>query len=308
MRRIAWTPVSASEGIMNIVFPILPAASKVPGGRVYCFYNHNTDNVREVKREDGGVYRRVDSLGQYVFRYTDDHGRTWSGRRWAVPIREFECDRRNVYGGRIRFFWNVGRPAILGDEAILPHHKVGAMGAGFFAQSEGVFLVSRNILTERDPDRIVFETRPVGDVGLRTPAGVGRVAEEQSIATLSDGTLFCVYRTIDGWPACAWSRDAGRTWTAPEYLTRRPGGPRIKHPRAANFVWRCSNGMFLYWFHNHGGRFIGELGAGATASVPTMTATPLGSWPGARSAHPRACASSGRSPRSHSTTTTRTSA
>ena len=28
---------------------------KVPYGRIYAFYNHNTDNVREVKTEDGGV-------------------------------------------------------------------------------------------------------------------------------------------------------------------------------------------------------------------------------------------------------------
>lgn len=27
----------------------------------------------------------------------------------------------------------------------------------------------------------------------------------------------------------------------------------MKHPRAANFVWKCSNGRYLYWFHNHGG-------------------------------------------------------
>ena len=27
----------------------------------------------------------------------------------------------------------------------------------------------------------------------------------------------------------------------------------FKHPRAANFVWRCTNGRYLYWFHNHGG-------------------------------------------------------
>jgi hypothetical protein len=32
-----------------------------------------------------------------------------------------------------------------------------------------------------------------------------------------------------------------------------PGGRRIKHPRAANFVRRFANGKFLYWFHNHGG-------------------------------------------------------
>ena len=35
-------------------------------------------------------------------------------------------------------------------------------------------------------------------------------------------------------------------------------GRTMKHPRAANFVWKCSNGKYLYWFHNHGGRFILE--------------------------------------------------
>lgn len=68
---------------------------KVPGGRIYAFYNHNTDDVREVRREDGGVFPRVDSLGHYVFRFTDDHGRSWSPERHEVPVREFACDRDN---------------------------------------------------------------------------------------------------------------------------------------------------------------------------------------------------------------------
>ncbi len=234
---------------------------KVPGGRVYCFYNHNTDKVTEVKREDKGVYTRVDSLGHYVFKYSDDNGRTWSEKRYDIPMREFECDRNNTYSGKLKFFWNVGRPLILNDAAICVIHKVGAMGAGFFAQSEGAFLKSKNILTERDPEKITFETLPDGDIGLRTPQGGGRVAEEQSIVSLSDGSLYCVYRTIDGWPTCAYSRNGGHTWTAPVYASYTPGGRLIKHPRAANFAWKCSNGKFLYWFHNHGGRFVGELGA-----------------------------------------------
>ncbi|MDO8545288.1 MAG: LamG-like jellyroll fold domain-containing protein [Opitutaceae bacterium] len=240
---------------------------KVPGGRIYAFYNHNTDNVREVKREDRGVYKRVDSLGYYVFKYTDDHGRTWSAQRHRVPVREFACDRDNVYGGKIRFFWNVGRPLIVGDVAILVLHKVGAMGAGFFAQSEGAFLRSRNILTERDPAKITFETLPDGDVGLRTPAGGDRVAEEQSIAALSDGSLYCVYRSTDGWPVDAYSRDGGHTWSPPAYKTYTPGGRRVKHPRAANFVWRCGNGNFLYWFHNHGGPIIARMQADSTGAT-----------------------------------------
>ena len=40
---------------------------KVPGGRMYAFYNHNTDNVRQVKADSppfaDGFCRRVDSLG-----------------------------------------------------------------------------------------------------------------------------------------------------------------------------------------------------------------------------------------------------
>ena len=226
---------------------------KTPYGRIYCFYNHNTDQVRAARTEHGESVTRVDSLGHYVFKYSDDHGRSWSARRFDVPVREFASDRENVYGGSLRYFWNVGRPLVLGSAAFFTLHKVGALGEGFFAQSEGAILRSDNILTERDPEKIGFATLPDGEIGLRTPAGGGRVAEEHSITALSDGSLFCVYRSVDGWPVHAYSRDGGRHWTAPEYLTYTPGGRRVKHPRAANFAWRCANGHFLYWFHNHGG-------------------------------------------------------
>jgi hypothetical protein len=265
---------SANQGhTWSDIVPIEPAGGpeasyavllKVPGGRVYAFYNHNSDRVPEVKREDKGVYKRVDSLGHYVFKYTDDHGRSWSANRYDVPIREFACDRNNVYGGKLRFFWNVGRPLIVDHAAMMVLHKVGAFGDGFFTQSEGAFFKSGNILTERDPEKLTFETLPDGDVGLRTPAGGGRIAEEQSIVKLSDGSLYCVYRTVDGWPACAYSRDGGHTWTPPAYASYTPDGRRIKHRRAANFAWNCSNGKFLYWFHNQGGLAIGKRGQGGT--------------------------------------------
>jgi len=248
---------------------------RTPYGRVYAFYNHNTDRVKEVKREDKGVFARVDSLGHYVFKYSDDGGRTWSAQRYEVPVREFDCDRKNVYGGTLRFFWNVGRPLVLADgSALLVMHKVGAMGDGFFAQSEGAFMHSANIMTERDPAKITFTTLPDGGIGLRSPAGGGRVSEEQSVVQLSDGSLYCVYRTIDGWPTAAYSRDGGHTWTPPAYKVREPGGPRIKHPRAANFVWKCANGKYLYWFHNHGGSFVGRMAGGPFAATPRYPGSP----------------------------------
>ncbi|NOZ21301.1 MAG: hypothetical protein GXP25_09450 [Planctomycetes bacterium] len=245
---------------------------KVPGGRIYCFYNHNTDNLREVIADDppykGGKCRRVDSQGYFVFKFSDDGGRTWSDQRTVVPIREMDIDRKNAYEGKVRFFWNVGRPFIHDGAAFVSVHKVGGFGEGFFTRSEGVLLKSENILTESDPEKITWQTLPDGDAGLRAPSGGGPIAEEQ----MSDGSFYCVYRTIDGHPACAYSRDGGHTWTEPQYK-RYADGRVMRHPRAANFAWRCQNGKFLYWFHNHGGNWYEDrnpvwLCGGVEADTP----------------------------------------
>ncbi len=234
---------------------------KTPYGRVYIFYNHNTDNVRQIRADDppfkDGWCKRVDSQGYFVFKFSDDHGRTWSKERHPIPVREFEIDRQNVYGGKIRFFWNVGKAFSHNGAGYVPLHKVGGFGDGFFTSNEGVLLKSDNILSERDPNKIRWQTLPDGDIGLRTPPGGGPIAAEQSFAVLSDGSFYCVYRTIDGHPVFTYSRDEGRTWDTPQYK-RYADGRLMKHPRAANFVWKCENGKYLYWFHNHGGRFIRE--------------------------------------------------
>lgn len=234
---------------------------KAPTGRVFIFYNHNTDNLRAVKADNPpyptGLCSRVDSLGYFVFKFSDDGGRTWSPQRYPIPIREFAIDRANADGGKIQYFWNVGKPFIHDGAAFVSVHKVGGFGDGFFTTSEGVLVKSANLLTEPDPAKITWETLPDGDVGLRTPPGGGPIAEEQSYSVLSDGSFFCVYRTIDGHPACCYSRDGGHTWSTPQYMAYADGR-LMKHPRAANFAWKCTNGRYLYWFHNHGGRFIPE--------------------------------------------------
>lgn len=234
---------------------------KIPSGRVYVFYNHNTDNVRKAIADNppykDGFVTRVDSLGHFVFRYSDDGGRSWSAQRYDIPQRDFEIDRKNPYAGKLKFFWTVGKAFTYKRAGYVPLHKVGGFGEGFFTSSEGVLLRSENILTERDPDKIRWETLPDGERGIRAPEGGGPIAEEQSFSVMSDGSIFCVFRTIDGHSAYTYSRDGGRTWEPSEYM-RYADGRLMKHPRAANFAWRCSNGKYLYWFHNHGGRFIRE--------------------------------------------------
>jgi len=234
---------------------------KADSGRVYVFYNHNTDNIRQVIADKpaykDGFNRRADSLGHFLFKYTDDHGRTWSKQRHEIPQRDFAIDRQNPYAGKLKFFWAVGKAFTYKGAGYVPLHKVGGFGDGFFTSSEGVLLRSVNILTESDASKITWETLPGGDLGIRTPAGGGPIAEEHSFSVMNDGSIFCVFRTIDGHAAHTYSRDGGRTWE-PSQCMRFASGRLMKHPRAANFAWRAENGKYLYWFHNHGGRFIRE--------------------------------------------------
>jgi len=247
----SWSP------LIDIEPPGPPESSwvmplKTPSGRIYAFYDYNAENMREVLNVDRKPIKRVDTLGHYVFKFSDDGGRTWSKNRYRVPIRTFEIDRQNVYGGEVQFLWGVGKPIIHGGAAYVCLSKVGNFGDGFITRSEGVFLRSENILTESGPEKIQWETLPLGDIGLRAPAGP--IAEEHNIAPLGDGSLYCTYRTTQGHPCHAYSRDSGRSWTPPAWMTYSPGGRSVKHPRAANFVRRFANGKYVYWFHNHGGK------------------------------------------------------
>ncbi len=237
------------------------ALLKIPGGRIYCFYNYNGDNLRWVRAEEppfaDGRCERVDTQGWHVFKYSDDHGQSWSAQRYRVPIRNFVIDFDNAYAGEIQFFWNVGKPFIHNGKIYISIHKVGDFGEGFMTSSQGVLVCSDDLLTVADPAQATWITLPDGESGLRTPPGGGPVSDEQNYSVLSDGSFYCVYRTIDGHPACTYSRDGGHTWSTPRYQAYADGR-LMKHPRAANFAWKCSNGHYLYWFHNHGGRFIRE--------------------------------------------------
>jgi hypothetical protein len=252
---------------------------KTAFGRVYAVYVHNTDDLTEVRSLHGPI-TRVDTLGHYMMKHTDDGGRTWSAERYEIPVRAFAIDRANPYGGAVRFFWGVGKPIADRGVVYFGAAKVGNFGEGFMASSEGFVMRSDNLLTERDPGAVRWETLPEGDVGLRAP--LGPVADEHNLVALSDGSLACVYRTTEGYLGHAYSRDGGRTWTPPAYATYAPsrqiptgsagdaGAPgdgyavgrpvpaparRIKHPRAAGFVKKLANGNYLLWFHDHGGRW-----------------------------------------------------
>lgn len=159
-------------------------ALAAPSGRIFVFYVYNGENLRELPCGEGTT-KRMDSHGDYVFRWSDDAGRTWSAKRILIPVRAFDIDRNNSTIGKVRLFWNVGRPIISGHEVFLPLHKVGGFGQGWFTNSEGAFVRSGDLLHVDDPSVATWETLPEGESGLRTPAdGGGPIAEEQCLLEL----------------------------------------------------------------------------------------------------------------------------
>lgn len=214
-------------------------------GRIYVFYVYNGDNIRTLPN---GKPMRADTHGWYCYRYSDDNGVTWSERQ-RLPMRVTACDRGNDFGGAVQMFWGIGKPVTHGDTAWFAFTKLARY---FLEDGEGWFYRSDNVLTEPDLSKVIWELLPDGDFGLRRP-DFGSVQEEQNLVPLSDGSLYCVYRATQGYAVESYSRDGGRSWSLPDPMRYADGRP-VKNPRACPRLWRCANGRYLFWFHNHSGR------------------------------------------------------
>ena len=220
---------------------VVPLA--VPSGRIYAFYNYNGDHVRT--KGDKPIQRPT-LLGWYVYKYSDDNGRTWSADRHRLPMPVAAVDQQNDWQGHVQLFWGIDKPTVAHGSVIFAFTR---MGKFIHDMGEGWFYRSDNILTVRDPKDIHWQLLPETEHGVRADE-MGSVQEEHNVVPLANGDLYCVYRTTQGYAGGAYSRDAGRTWTKPLPVTYTPGGRTIKTPRACARIWRTSNGKYLLWIHN----------------------------------------------------------
>lgn len=225
---------------------------QTPGGRVYAFYDYNGDNVGHGNPDfalpGGQTTYRADMLGWYCYRYSDDNGRTWSKKRYRLPMPVAACDRANQWKGRVQVFWGIDKPKTDGGAAFFGFTR---LGRWTLENGEGWLYRSDDILSESDVEKVTWQILPEGERGIRKEE-FGSIQEEHNIVPLGDNALYCVYRTTMGYPCHTYSRDGGRTWTVPEPMTYSPGGRIIRTPRACPKLWKTSNGRYLFWFHNNG--------------------------------------------------------
>ncbi len=220
-------------------------------GRVYVFYDYNGDRIDSFPTNGTAPTRKIrdDMIGWYCYKSSDDGGRTWS-QRVRLPVRTTACDRGNQWRGKVQVLWGIGKPQQLrGGGMIFGFTKLGRY---MLDDGEGWFFRCDNINTERDPRKLIWKNLPEGEHGLRRP-DFGSVQEEHNLVQLSDGTLYCVYRTTSGFCAFSTSKTGGASWSLPQKL-HYATGEVIPNPRACPRLFKCGNGRFLFWFENNHGK------------------------------------------------------
>ncbi len=242
-------------GLASWGFPIVAPGLLADGGhRVYYIYNKNVglDDARE------------DTTGLVRCRWSDDDGLSWSEEtmdfpiapsaishpdptmppNWIVYQNIFSVPGSHVIAPFTRWASNTFDPAVKLSLNLLEHW------------SEICFLRFENILTERDPHKLVATTWPKSQHGIQVEnpwrPGVS-VAQEPTVQALADGRLICVFRTLTGANYYALSEDDGRSWDEPRVLRYEPGGNPVLNPMAPSPLYRLRDGRYLLLFYNNDG-------------------------------------------------------
>lgn len=213
-------------------------------GRVYVFYSYNGDKIHELNKQKN---IREDMIGWYCYKFSDDEGKTWS-ERYRLPVRETDVDITNDWGGKVQIFWGIGKPIDFEGGMMLSFSKIGKY---MLEYSEGWLFSCENINIEKNPNKLKWTMLPDSDSGIKNPE-FGLINSEHNIFQLNNGTLYCMNRTVSGYPLESYSTNGGKSWTIPNPPVYE-NGIKLKNPRACPRIWKCKNGKYLFWYHNNGG-------------------------------------------------------
>ena len=135
--------------------------------RLYVVYNMNVNNITSFP--DGQHISRVDMMGTFNMRYSDDAGETWSKDRYSVPYRLTPIDYNNDWKGNTTIMWTVDQLKIRDDVAYFAFTKIGKYMLG--PPEEWWVMRSDNILTAKDAADVTWTLLPHGDHGIQPITG-----------------------------------------------------------------------------------------------------------------------------------------
>ena len=180
-----------------------------PGGRVYVIFGMNVGNVTSFP--SGKTIGRTDCQGEFVMRWSDDGGQTFSLERLIVPYRLTPVDKNNDFKGSTKEMWTVDQTKTRSGVAYFAFTKIEHY---LLAPPEELWvLASPNILTELDPHKVTWNLLPNGDHGVPPPfhnvSDENTVVEEAHIVPLHLSTgFYMIGRTTQGYLAAAWTADS----------------------------------------------------------------------------------------------------
>merc|ERR1711964_196424 len=112
-----WAPLHTLEPSCALASHASSMIPSPPDGaypkRIYAVYTYNINNVTHLP--SGKKCSRTDDLGEFVMRYTEDDGRTWSSNRWIVPYRLTSIDKNNDWKGAVKMMETHVKANIIGN-------------------------------------------------------------------------------------------------------------------------------------------------------------------------------------------------
>ena len=122
--------------------------------RLYTIYNLNRDNVSSPAHAG-----RVDELGFFYMRFSDDDGRSWSDDRFLVPYPNTWIDEQNDFHGKTHIMWTVDHIKRMPSGVVaFAFTKIGRYVQN--PPEEIFFMASPNLLSAANASDVQWELLP----------------------------------------------------------------------------------------------------------------------------------------------------
>ena len=244
-------------------------AARQDGSRIFAIWIQNVNNVSHLPGQKPSLTFRADMLGNFVWKYSDDQGLTWSDSHYTIPVPYNYIETINSFSkskngtGDVQIMWQVDHMKTMKDNTLIfAFTKIGTYAV---APVEEIFILSsKNILTETDPTKVVWDMWPHGEHGIGAVNDFDSptiITEEPHVLPIfNDDILYVVWRTNQGYMGHSQSKPGQKyseTWETSSFATylstwadNYENCSFVKNPRGPLSPKRQKNGLILMTYYN----------------------------------------------------------